>query len=87
VDPRASLGNVEKILDPSGTRTPTPQSSEEGNKPSLFIFFNIVQNIYLKKSTKVYRVSLEDPKLSSANGTVTSEVCVSIVLLLHIVGS
>jgi hypothetical protein len=27
VDPRAGLDDVEKILDPTGTRTPTPRSS------------------------------------------------------------
>jgi hypothetical protein len=27
VDPRAGLDDMEKILDPTGTRTPTPQSS------------------------------------------------------------
>jgi hypothetical protein len=27
VDPRAGVDDVEKILDPTGTRTPTPRSS------------------------------------------------------------
>jgi hypothetical protein len=27
VDPKTGLDDVEKILDPTGTRTPTPQSS------------------------------------------------------------
>jgi hypothetical protein len=38
VDPRAGLDDVEKILDPTGTRTPTPRSSSPYLVPIFFLF-------------------------------------------------